>query len=670
MARRTSTTRVTTRELTRYERWYGRDEPPERIRRFSAGPLSFELIGVDLKAIRWGSVELLDRLYMSVRDQNWDTVAASVSNVRVAQAPGGPLEITFSARNRAGAIDLAWQGTISTSSSGTISYEMRGQARSAFRYCRIGFCLLHSEAAAAGRPYRAVTPDGVVAGVLPRLIGPQEIVDGVEVSLVPACSSLAVVTDGAVATATFEGSLFVMEDQRNWTDASFKTCCVGDGAYPYPAAAGQAFTQRVIISVDGPPPATRRPASRVAQLDVADQAGGWPSIGIALPGPDGPPTTGRQLARVAGLGLDHLRLDLHLAADGWPAQLEAALATAQGADTSLELALFAEQGTVVQLDRLATILGASSSRQPALARVLAFEEGRAGNHATSAEWLATVKAQLAPHLASVLFAGGTDGDFAELNRDRPAYPPGDGTTFSINPQVHAFDETSLVETLATQATTIETARLFAAGPLIASPISLRQRFNPAATEAPAPPVAGTLPASVDVRQVSLFGAGWTLGSIASLTGAGAASLTYYETVGWRGIMGAADGPRPPRPFGVLGAGVFPLFHVLADLAGRDATQSVGLVNELRGRIAGLAIRRDGALRVLVANLGPTAVELNVGTFRGRSARIRVLDEHSFGLATQSPAAFRRGSARHALRRGRARLRLGPFAYVRLDGAGT
>ena len=130
MARRTSTTRVTTRELTRYERWYGRDEPPERIRRFSAGPLSFELIGVDLKAIRWGSVELLDRLYMSVRDQNWDTIGASISKLRVEQPPDGPLTITFRARNQAAAIDLDWQGTITASSAGTISYEMRGTARS------------------------------------------------------------------------------------------------------------------------------------------------------------------------------------------------------------------------------------------------------------------------------------------------------------------------------------------------------------------------------------------------------------------------------------------------------------------------------------------------------------------------------------------------------------
>ena len=36
--------------------------------------------------------------------------------------------------------------------------------------------------------------------------------------------------------------------------------------------------------------------------------------------------------------------------------------------------------------------------------------------------------------------------------------------------------------------------------------------------------------------MSLFAAAWTVGSLAGLAEAGVASITYYETVGWRGIM--------------------------------------------------------------------------------------------------------------------------------------
>jgi len=37
-------------------------------------------------------------------------------------------------------------------------------------------------------------------------------------------------------------------------------------------------------------------------------------------------------------------------------------------------------------------------------------------------------------------------------------------------------------------------------------------------------------------QLLLFGAGWTAGSLKYLCASGAASLTYYETSGWRGVM--------------------------------------------------------------------------------------------------------------------------------------
>ena len=47
---------------------------------------------------------------------------------------------------------------------------------------------------------------------------------------------------------------------------------------------------------------------------------------------------------------------------------------------------------------------------------------------------------------------------------------------------------------------------------------------------------GGLPWAVDPRQPSLFAAAWTLGSAAALSGAGVDGLTYYDTVGPRGVI--------------------------------------------------------------------------------------------------------------------------------------
>jgi hypothetical protein len=67
----------------------------------------------------------------------------------------------------------------------------------------------------------------------------------------PAVSSLTIeASDEVPVRFDFEGDLFEMEDQRNWTDASFKTYCT-PFALPWPKEAhpGLRFHPRVMISV-------------------------------------------------------------------------------------------------------------------------------------------------------------------------------------------------------------------------------------------------------------------------------------------------------------------------------------------------------------------------------------------------------------------------------------
>lgn len=53
---------------------------------------------------------------------------------------------------------------------------------------------------------------------------------------------------------------------------------------------------------------------------------------------------------------------------------------------------------------------------------------------------------------------------------------------------------------------------FAGGrPIIVSPITLKRRYNPHATEAEAEQAPDELPDAIDTRQMSLYGAGWTAG---------------------------------------------------------------------------------------------------------------------------------------------------------------
>src|SRR5207253_10216802 len=179
--------------------------------------------------------------------------------------------VTWRQRHRAGEIDFSWTGEIEGRADGTLVYAMLGEAASDFAYNRIGICVLHPSEA-AGSPYRARTPDGEITGGLSREIGPQRIVDGVIHPLFPSYDELELEQDGVRLRFVFEGDLFEMEDQRNWTDASFKTYSTPLGlGFPHHARAGQRIEQRVTVTAEGEPrPA---PPEGEARIEVGDGLG-------------------------------------------------------------------------------------------------------------------------------------------------------------------------------------------------------------------------------------------------------------------------------------------------------------------------------------------------------------------------------------------------------------
>src|SRR5262249_1291876 len=151
-------------------------------------------------------------------------------------------------------------------------------------------------------------------------------------------------------------------------------------------------------------------------------------------------------------------------------------------------------------------------------------------------------------------------------RRRPPVGVLDGICYTAHPQEHASDNRSLAETLAGLSATAEGARRLGGGlPLSITPITLHKRVNPYATGEAPDPAPDSLPPRVDVRQMSLFGAGWTLGSLHSVAEGRASSVSYYETTGWLGVMETERGSPLPDRFPSLPGAVFPMYHVLADV---------------------------------------------------------------------------------------------------------
>jgi len=262
---------------------------------------------------------------------------------------------------------------------------------------------------------------------------------------------------------------------------------------------------------------------------------------------------------------------------------------------------------------------------------------------------------------------GTNADFIFMGRNVPPLELVDALSFAITAEVHAFDNASLVETLGTQAQAVGSGRALAQGkPVHVSPITFKMRHNPYATAAAPPTPPGQLPSQVDPRQMSLFAACWTAASIKHVAEAGAAGITYFETTGWRGVMETAAGSPVPDKFVSIPGGVFPVYHVLADVGEFSGGQVIPSRSADRLAVDGLALRKDGNLRVLVANM---TAEPQTVVVRGLPAQldVRVLDAANAEAAMQAPEAFRAAAGRClAAADGALTLDLPPYAVARLD----
>lgn len=652
--------------LSRYQRWYGRETPPAARHQLRAGPLTAVLEEADLRRVRIGGVEVVQRIYVAVRDEVWNTIPATYGDWQLDIAEDH-FTVGFQARHRYRDIDFSWYGRITGTADGRISYTMDGVTGTAFRYCKIGFNVHHPLHGSVGRPYRAQTPEGPIGGVLPERIDPQRVQDGHLTGMFAPYSSLAIdVRDGLTVRFDFEGDLFELQDHRNWTDGNFKSYGTPLSIpLPFEAEPGQELHQRVTLAVAGsvPKPAAGSDALRI---DLGPSTGrALPPIGTGMASHGGP-LSGHEADLLRALRLDHLRADLQLDDPGWQEQLRQAAAACAALGAQLELALFVGDNADASLVECASQL---QSLGVTPARILVFPAAR-GRSVVSGSTPGSLVRRVREHLREVApgvpVAGGTKLFFAEINRDPPEFEAMDAVVFSINPQVHACDDTSLIENLEAQADVVRSARALCGDrPIVISPITFIGRDGPYAA---GPPEPGALPGNVDVRQASLFGAGWTAGSVHYLAESGAASLTYYETTGWLGLIETDAGAPMPDRFPSQPGMVFPLYHVLADLGEWKGGEVLELRTSDPLTVDGVALRGPDGVHAIVANLTDRPQTVTVGPLPGDQIRVRHLDEETAELAGTDPERFRSGSIVEGVTDRQARITLAPFALVRIDAA--
>jgi hypothetical protein len=294
--------------------------------------------------------------------------------------------------------------------------------------------------------------------------------------MIEAFSRLSVQLPGGVAVdLRCEGDLFELEDQRNWTDASFKT-------YPTPLArseprtirAGDRISQRITLRSSGPAPAPEESSDRGPVVVRVGTATGRPvpPVGMTVPAP-------------AQIAPAHVRVVLD--ADS-PDQTD----LVRAGDVPLEVQLLTDGGEE-DLEWLRQAL-----RGRAVDRVLVH---RKDQRTTPAEFVRAVGERLAATERGIELAGGTSTFFSELNRNPPTPTPGQAVAFAISPQVHGSDERDMLESLAIQALLCRQVRHLGADRIVVSPVTLTG------------------------YEGTRFADAWTFGSLAALLAGGVASIT-------------------------------------------------------------------------------------------------------------------------------------------------
>jgi hypothetical protein len=650
---------MTKRELPREIALFGTMEPDERGRLLRAGALSAEFHGGQLRYVRLGGKEAMRAVSFIVRDESWGTYSVEISKLEIDQKPE-EFRVRYEGSCAGGAV--IYQAEIHGRAA-ELTFAARVEITRDFRTNRTGFVILHPLEGCAGEAAEVEHVDGRVSrSRFPSRISayqPFFDVRALKHEFAP----------GAFVTARLEGDTFEMEDQRNWSDASFKTYVRPIGLpWPYALAAGSKLEQRVNLRFEGSPPAAAATAdSGQVTVTLGGGVGKAPPIGVEIPAAEA--ASSREHLELIRALRPRLIVGEVLRHQGHGRRELAAyreIASACGAELAIEAALACREDPKKEAAELAKECAAAEAKIQALTLwssadlkgVLPGSDWPAQPPLEAIRWAAMTA------FPGVRIGGGAHGFFTELNRRRPLVHFLDYISFTVTPIVHAADDRSVMETLETLPSIIESAAAIAGSKSWrVGPTSIGTRDNPyGAGPTPNPDNRRVCMAELDPRQRGLFGAAWTAGYLAAFAGSGVEALVVGTATGPRGAIYRRLPDKQPWFDDSGERRVYPLFHVVAAAAAASGQEALRASSSAPRSVAALAWREGGAARLIVANLTaePQRVAL-AGTPPG-SGSCRILDEAAFAEATPHPDW--RSRPGHPL--GSGGLALSPYAVAFVD----
>ncbi|MER8429578.1 D-apionate lactonase [Mesorhizobium caraganae] len=532
--------------------------------RLSAGPLSADFVNGNLRSIRYGGIEVLRAIAYIVRDRDWGTYEPALTNLMI-DCGADSFSVSYTA-NCTGqdASRLAFRATIKGSSDGHLVFDVSALPESDFETNRCGFCILHPIAGLAGSAVTVEHTDGsVVATKLPLLIDPWQ----------PFKDLRAITHElqpGITAECRMEGATFEMEDQRNWSDASYKTY-VRPLALPWPYVlpADQPVRQTISLRIidEGKIPAVAASTEPV-RIELGEAGQRLPDIGVIIY-PDDVEAALANLPTLAALGPQQLVFHYDPTRGHGLGALQsfAKLAAAYPVQTTLECVVVCAGDLEAELSAVADMVHQAGLKLSAIAVSPSVDRQSTppGSAWPDCPPLEDVYAAARRAFPGIRLGGGMFSYFTELNRKRVPAGLLDFVTHCTCPIVHAADDLSVMQSLEALPFITRSARaIFGEKPYRIGPSTIAMRQNPYGSATKANPGGQRIAmADRDPRHAGLFAAAWTIGYAARVAPVGLEQLTLSGFAGPFGVLAASGesvAEGSPRP-------IFDAIKGLCEMAG-------------------------------------------------------------------------------------------------------
>ena len=497
----------------------------------AAGELSVLYENGFLRYINYGDAELLNMIYFALRDANWGTLKASISDEQIVQNDRS-FTIKYSCTHRfQRKIICIWDVIITGKEDGEIAFEISGRYVTNFYKNRSGLCLLHPANKAHAQEIEVIYPDGrIEQAVLPELIAPLDLFKNF--------SSLRIKKDEYWYRIDLEGDTFEIEDQRNWTDSTFKTFCTPlHLPFPILIRAGDIVRQKVIFTPESVLPKRSNDAVAPVKITVLEHLNTMPHIGVGKSSTvDGElPNTSINLLKK--LEFAHYQVDVDMTATSWADLFIVDVRNANLLALPLKVSLTMGDDFTKDIEEFVWFC---DKFEVDLHSILLLSAGQM----TTTQKLADYATIISRKLHHIAIGIGTMYNYTEINRKRIKPQKLQFISYAIHPQEHAFDDLTIIENIPAQAETVKTAKHIYGSDteVYITPVTFRRRFNPYVND-PTFRVWSSAQRA-DPRQKTAMGAVFLLGSIKTLTEAGIKNVTYFQTIGNQGFLSKFSKPYP------------------------------------------------------------------------------------------------------------------------------